>query len=63
MEESRFNPNARSWAGARGLMQLMPGTAKFVANSTGMRLKERAVLYTPETNLELGQRYIEMLLD
>lgn len=62
-QESRFNPNARSWAGARGLMQLMPGTAKFVANSTGMRLKERALLYTPETNLELGQRYIEMLLD
>jgi soluble lytic murein transglycosylase len=61
-QESRFNPNARSWAGARGLMQLMPGTATFVANSTGMRLKERNKLYTPETNLELGQRYIEMLL-
>ncbi|MEX0693569.1 MAG: lytic transglycosylase domain-containing protein, partial [Rhodospirillales bacterium] len=62
-QESRFNPNARSWAGARGLMQLMPGTAKFVANSTGMHLKGRSLLYTPETNLELGQRYIEMLLD
>ena len=61
-QESRFNPNAKSWAGARGLMQLMPGTARFVANSTGMHLKERAKLYTPETNLELGQRYIEMLL-
>lgn len=62
-QESRFNPKAKSWAGARGLMQLMPGTARFVARSTGMHLRERSKLYTPETNLELGQRYIEMLLD
>lgn len=62
-QESRFNPKAKSWAGARGLMQLMPGTARFVARSTGMRLASREKLYTPETNLELGQRYIDMLLD
>lgn len=61
-QESRFKPNAKSWAGARGLMQLMPTTARFVARSTGMKLKNRSKLYTPETNLELGQRYIEMLL-
>lgn len=61
-QESRFNPDAKSWAGARGLMQLMPRTASFVARSTGMKLKNRSKLYTPETNLELGQRYIEMLL-
>ncbi len=61
-QESRFNPKAKSWAGARGLMQLMPGTARFVARTTGMRLRTRNKLYTPETNLELGQRYIEILL-
>jgi len=62
-QESAFNPKAKSWAGARGLMQLMPGTARFVARSTGITLKNRSKLYTPETNLELGQAYIEMLLD
>ena len=62
-QESRFNPNAKSWAGARGLMQLMPGTARFVARSNGISLRNRAKLFTPETNLELGQRYIEMLLE
>lgn len=62
-QESRFNPQATSWAGARGLMQLMPGTARFVAQSSGIALHNRAKLYAPETNLELGQRYIEILLD
>ncbi len=62
-QESRFNPKAKSWAGARGLMQLMPGTARFVAQTTGMPLKDRGKLFLPETNLELGQRYLEILLD
>ena len=62
-QESAFNPRAKSWAGARGLMQLMPGTARFVARSNGIDLQSRRTLYTPETNLELGQRYIEMLMD
>ena len=62
-QESRFNPNAKSWAGARGLMQLMPGTARFVARSNGISLHNRSKLFTPETNLVLGQRYIEMLLE
>lgn len=61
-QESAFNPRAKSWAGARGLMQLMPGTARFVARSNGIELNGRNKLYTPETNLELGQAYIEMLL-
>ena len=61
-QESRFNPKAKSWAGARGLMQLMPGTAKFVARSNRIRYSSRRKLYQPEMNLTLGQRYIEMLL-
>lgn len=61
-QESRFNPKAKSWAGARGLMQLMPGTARFVARSKGIKYRSRSKLYQPDINLTLGQRYIEMLL-
>ena len=55
--ESRFNPGATSWAGARGLIQLMPGTAQTVAKRVGMEV-EAADLYDPATNLTLGQNYL-----
>ncbi len=61
-QESRFNPNAKSGAGARGLMQLMPGTASFVAKDRSLRRSKRAQLFDPEFNLMLGQKYISMLL-
>lgn len=56
-QESRFDPYAKSRSGARGLMQLMPATAKSVAG------KQDAKLDNPETNLELGRKYLEDLLD
>jgi soluble lytic murein transglycosylase-like protein len=61
-QESKFDPEAQSPAGARGLMQLMPRTARYVAKG----LKHDASLNTltdPQTNLELGQKYIEELLN
>ena len=62
-QESRFNPRARSYAGARGLMQLMPGTASFVARSRKYRRGQGPkALYEPGLNLELGQKYMELLL-
>jgi soluble lytic murein transglycosylase len=61
-QESRFNPNARSHAGARGLMQLMPATASWVAGDRTLRGSRRDKLLDPFYNLELGQRYIKMLL-
>jgi len=61
-QESRFNPNAKSGAGARGLMQLMPGTASFVARDRTLRWNKRSRLFQPEFNLKLGQKYISMLL-
>lgn len=54
--ESRFNPEAESRSGAIGLMQLMPTTAKSVATD------ENFDLYDPQTNLELGQAYLQQLL-
>ena len=61
-QESRFNPRAKSRAGARGLMQLMPGTASFVAGDRRFRWSKRPTLFKPEVNLTLGQKYIHMLL-
>lgn len=63
-QESAFNPKAKSWAGARGLMQLMPRTASFVARDRRFHRTDstRRQLFKPEINLKLGQKYIEMLL-
>jgi len=58
-QESAFNPQARSSAGARGLMQLMPGTANLVAKR---KIKKRK-LHHPEINLKLGISYLKKLLD
>jgi soluble lytic murein transglycosylase-like protein len=57
--ESRFNANAVSGAGARGLMQIMPGTA---VHMDGARTSEK-LLDDPSYNLGLGQRYLTELLD
>lgn len=57
--ESKFQSDAVSPAGARGLMQIMPGTAKHIdGGDVG-----RAEINDPSYNLGLGQRYLEELLD
>ena len=62
-QESGFNPQAKSPDGARGLMQLMPRTASFMARDRRFRRSKRRKLFDPAINLELGQRYIAHLLD
>ena len=60
-EESRFDPDAVSWAGATGLMQLMPSTASYVAG-TNYRGSRSDALTDPSLNMDLGQRYLQELL-
>ena len=61
-QESNFKTNAKSHAGARGLMQLMPGTAGFISGRRyrGWRSDK---LYNPELNVTLGQKYMVHLLE
>jgi len=62
-QESAFRPEARSKVGARGLMQLMPATAKSIAKRTGVAHYDPDALDDPEFNLDLGQSYVEHLLE
>lgn len=56
-QESAFNPYAKSSVGARGLMQLMPATARHVARRTGRKRPALRQLYHPPTNIALGTNY------
>ncbi|TAJ41506.1 MAG: lytic transglycosylase domain-containing protein [Reyranella sp.] len=61
-QESAFNPKARSYVGAMGLMQLMPSTARLVATRY---IPDHGAgnPYEPSTNVALGQAYISQLLN
>jgi soluble lytic murein transglycosylase-like protein len=61
--ESAFDPEARSGAGARGLLQLMPATATYIARRENFRYRGRRELHRPDLNLDLAQRYIGYLSD
>lgn len=60
-EESYFNPKAKSPVGARGLMQLMPATAKETAKAAGISLINEEMLYDSEINITLGNAYYSRL--
>ncbi|MBX7080233.1 MAG: lytic transglycosylase domain-containing protein [Nannocystaceae bacterium] len=60
--ESRFDPSATSFAGARGLIQLMPSTARAVAKQAGVALDDEDALYDPATNLEIGMHHLASLV-
>jgi soluble lytic murein transglycosylase len=61
-QESLFDPMACSYADARGLMQLLPATARKVAAQTGMA-PYRIDLYDPTVNIELGSANLKLLLE
>ncbi len=60
-QESAFGPRAHSPAGARGLMQLMPGTAREVAKRLGKPRPRHHDLFEPETNIPLGTAYLSQV--
>ncbi len=62
-QESQFDREARSPAGARGLMQLMPGTARETASSAGVPYSLAALTQDPQTNIRLGSTYFAQLMD
>ena len=61
-QESAFAPRARSPAGAMGLMQLLPRTARSVARTLRTRL-DRGDLFEADANIALGTAYLRGLLD
>jgi peptidoglycan lytic transglycosylase len=62
-EESKFDANARSSAGAVGLMQLTPQTAEGIAQYTGGSKFVLSDLTNPEINIRYGAWYLRHLLD
>jgi len=62
-KESDFRSRAKSHAGAGGLMQVMPATARYITKKGSLLRRNRHRLYEPEFNMALGQQYISYLLD
>jgi soluble lytic murein transglycosylase len=62
-EESQYDVKAVSRVGAIGLMQVMPATANTVAQRVGLPAVGREDLFDQETNIRIGVRYVEQLLE
>jgi soluble lytic murein transglycosylase len=62
-QESQFDRAAVSHAGARGLMQLMPGTARETSGKISMAYRPDALTIDTDYNIALGATYIERMLD
>lgn len=62
-QESVFRTDAESPAGARGLMQIMPGTASYIDGEERYNGQSADKLFQPAVNLELGQKYVRHLLE
>ena len=62
-QESGFDPEAQSHAGARGMMQIMPATAKKLSRRLGLPYSRSRLKEDRDYNLTLGRSYIEGLLE
>ena len=61
--ESRYQPDAVSSKGARGLMQLMPDTGRWAAGCLGIEGYSDDLLFEPEVNIRIGAWYLRQLLN
>ena len=61
-EESRYDPGALSYVGARGLMQVMPATQDWIAEEWGEDIPPGDA-FTPESNIRMGAWFLGFLLD
>lgn len=61
LEESRYRSDAISWAGAIGLMQIMPSTGRELARQLNIRRFRTSMLKDPEINIRMGTKYIGYL--
>lgn len=61
--ESVFDPNARSSADARGLMQVVPATGAAIAAKIGLPWRGADTLYDADTNIAIGTAYLRQLMD
>ncbi len=62
-QESAFRPNVKSYAGALGLMQLMPKTGFMVAETIKINLKNHNDILDINNNVKLGSKYLQLMLD
>ena len=61
-QESRFATGAKSEVGASGLMQVMPSTARWVAQKLGLKSYRNALIHQLDTNLRIGTYYMKTVL-
>lgn len=62
-QESIFNPDCRSHAGALGLMQIIPSTGKRLSRQTGIEDFKNSQLLDPDLNIQLGTMYLTNLVE
>ena len=62
-QESRYDPEVKSFAAARGFLQFISSTADSIAKQSGMRDFDQSDLYHPATAIEIGAQYIRNLVD
>ena len=61
-QESRFVTQAKSQVGAAGIMQVMPATARWIAQKLGMKDYRKTLIHQLDTNLKLGTYYMKTVL-